>query len=310
MEPVPTALVVDDDSEWLRILSDELLRAGFKIDWASSREGALRKIAEPLFAYDVVFLDPNLDESLGGISGLAVAERLAARNPGADVVLVSGYASPAELSAQFSIADVKVLSIFAKDSFEVSAFQELVLDLRGVDQASEALFRCDRESLLASWQRVKAATTKSDKGELLEDFVVEMLSGIPLLELAERRMRTQTSEIDAVFRVHAAPGTLCQEWGGHVLVECRNREEKFDAAAVKVFGQTLRDSDAKIGIVVSMAGVTGNIGRDAEGEIGNIFRRDHCAIIVLDEVDLLAVLHGQNLYEMLRERDTAVRFTK
>ncbi len=310
MEPVPTALVVDDDSEWLRILSDELLRAGFKIDWASSREGALRKIAEPLFAYDVVFLDPNLDESLGGISGLAVAERLADRDPGADVVLISGYASPAELSAQYAATDVRVLRIFAKDSFEVSTFQKLVLDLRGVDRASEALFRCDLKSLLASWELVKAATTSSDKGEALEDFAIEMLSGISLLELAERRMRTQTSEIDAVFHVNAAAGTLCQEWGGHLLVECRNREEKFDAAAVKVFGQTLRDGDAKIGIVVSMAGITGSAGRDAQGQIGNIFHQDHCVIIVLDEIDLLAVLGGQNLYEMLRERDMAVRLAK
>jgi CheY-like chemotaxis protein len=308
---VPTALVIEDDREWLRILRDELLRAGFKIDWASDREEALHKIAEPLFSYDVVFLDPNLGDSLGGLSGIAIAERLSSRNSGAAVVLVSGFAEPGVLASEYEDIAVSVHGIFEKGSFDLSGFRQLVLDLRGVDLPSEALFACDRSSLSAAWKRARTVTSNSGKGEALEDLAIELLSGIPLLEFAEKRVRTQTSEIDAVFHVEAAPGTLCQEWGGLLLVECRNRKKKFDAASVGRFAQTLRDGDAKVGIVMSIAGITGETGRDARGQIAREFLVSRRIIIALDEADIDAVVSGgKNLYELLRERDRALRLGK
>jgi len=311
LESVPTALVIEDDAEWLRILRDELLRAGFKIDWASDREEALRKIAEPIFSYDVVFLDPNLGDSLGGLSGMAIAERLGSRNPGAAVVLVSGFAESGVLSGEYADTAVSICGIFEKGVFDLPEFRQLVLGLRGVDLPSEALFACDRTSLSIAWERARTAASNSDKGEALEDLAIELLSGIPLLEFAEKRVRTQTSEIDAVFHVEAAPGTLCQEWGGLLLVECRNREKKFDAAAVSRFAQILRDGDAKVGIVMSVAGITGEAGRDARGQIAREFLASRRVIIALDEADIEAVISGErNLYELLRERDRALRLGK
>lgn len=308
---MPTALVVEDEREWLRILRDELLSAGFKIDWASDREEALHKVAKPPFDYDVVFLDPNLDDSLGGLSGRAIAEALGTRIPAADVVLISGFASREDLSTDYSEIPVNVCEIFEKGSFDLPRFRQLLLQLRGVEGPAEALFRYDRQSLATAWQRALSATTSAEKGEALEELVIELLSGIPLLEFAERRVRTRTSEIDAVFHVTAAPGTLCQEWGGMLLVECRNRKEKFDVGAVSKFAQTLRDRDAKVGIVVSMAGLTGETGRDARGQIANEYLTSQRLILVLDERDLEKVVSEHvNLYELLRERDRALRLGK
>ncbi|MEZ5076311.1 MAG: response regulator [Solirubrobacterales bacterium] len=307
---MPTALVVEDDGEWLRILRNELLRAGFKIDWASDREEAMHKVAEPYFAYDVVFLDPNLDDSLGGLSGRAVADKLGARNPDADLVLVSGFATSDALAAEYSGLAVNVRGIFEKSTFDLSLFRELIFEVRGVRGTAEALFTLD-PSLAAARELVRLAEAGWDKGVALEDLVIRLLSGIPLLEFAERRVRTATSEIDAVFHVAAAPGTLCQEWGGLLLVECRNRKDKFAARDVSSFAQTLEHRDAKVGIVVSMAGLTGKDGRDARGKIDDVYLRSRRLIIVLDEGDIDAVLSGeQNLYEMLRERDMALRLGK
>lgn len=307
-QPVPTALIVEDDGEWLRILRDELLGAGFMIDWASDRDEALRKVAAPPFDYDVVFLDPNLGDNLGGLSGIAVVEQLGSRNPGAAVVLVSGYASPEQLSEDYADMDVKVHGIYEKGSFDLAGFRQLVLRLRGVDFPSEALFSCDRASLAAAWDRARTAVTNAEKGEALEALGVELLSGISLLELAGRRVRTPTNEIDAVFRVEAASGTLCQEWGGLLLVECRNREEKFDVGAVSKFAKSLEDRHAKVGIVFSVAGITGDGARDARGQIALEFTRSHRMIIVLDEADIEAVVSaGKNLYDLLSERDMALR---
>jgi CheY-like chemotaxis protein len=307
LESVPTALVVEDDREWQRILRDELLSAGFKIDWAWGREEALRKVAAPPFKYDVVFLDPNLDDSLEGLSGVAVAEQLGAREPGASVVLVSGFAPADALSRQYAQTDVTLHGIFEKREFDLTAFRHLLLDLRGVEHASESLFRCDREALARAWELVKADGSSSEKGETLEAFAIDLLSGISLLEFIESRARTTTGEIDAVFSVAAIAGTLCQEWGGHLLVECRNRKKKFDAAAVRDFAQILGDADAKVGIVVSLAGLTGDAKSDARGQIGNVFLTERRVIITLDERDVVDVIEGANLYDMLHERDIAVR---
>ncbi len=306
-----TALVVEDDREWLRILRDELLRAGFKIDWASDREEALRKVAEPLFDYDVVFLDPNLDDSLGGLSGLAVAELLGKREPGARVVLISGFASPETLGDDYSDAAIDLCGIFEKRSFDLTRFRRLLFGLRGVDGPGEALFEIDRSSLAQAWERVRTVEDSTEKGETLEDLAVELLSGIPLLEFAERRVLTLTGEIDAVFSVTAAPGTLCQEWGGLLLVECRNRREKFDVGAVGKFAQILRDRHAKVGIVFSMARLTGKAGRDARALVAHEYLTSRRLIIVLDENDIDRVIsRGGNLYDLLRERDRALRLGK
>lgn len=304
---VPTALVVEDDREWQRILRDELLSAGFKIDWAWDREEALRKVVAPPFKYDVVFLDPNLDDSLEGLSGVAVAEQLGAREAGASVVLVSGFAQADELSKEYVKTDVTLRGIFEKRAFDLTAFRHLLLDLSGVDHASEGLFRSDRDALARAWELVKLEGSSAEKGEALEDFTIDLLSGISLLEFVEKRVRTATGEIDAVFSVAAIAGTLCQEWGGHLLVECRNRKKKFDAAAVKAFAQTLADADAKVGIVVSLAGLTGGPGSDARGQISHVFLTERRVIIALDEEDVIDVITGDNFYDLLRERDIAVR---
>jgi CheY-like chemotaxis protein len=307
----PTALVVEDDREWLRILRDELLRAGFKIDWASDREEALLKVAEPLFDYDVVFLDPNLDDSLGGLSGQAVAERLGMRVPGAHVVLVSGFASPETLGGDYAGVSINLRGIFEKRSFDLSRFRSLLFELRGVDGPGEALFQCDRSALRRSWERVKTARHPDEKGKSLEDLAIELLSCIPLLQFAEKRARTRTAEIDAVFTVTATPGTLCQEWGGLLLVECRNREEKFDAGDVAKFAKMMAEGGARVGIVISLAGLTGDSGRDARARIGYEFLVDKRLIIALDEGDLETIIsEGESLYDLLRERDRAVRLGK
>lgn|GEM_PF-1924079 len=304
-----TALVIEDNRDWQGILRDELLSAGFKIDWAWNREEALRKVEAPVLrGHDVVFLDPNLDDNLGGLSGIAIAERLAGQVPGADLVLVSGYVPPDTLAVEYSVLDLTLRGIFEKKTFDLAAFRCLLLELRGVDNPGEALFSCNREALARTWRQAMAADSSVEKGHALEEFGIELLSGISLLTFVKKRVRTETAEIDAVFRVAAAAGTLCQEWGGHVLLECRNRAEKFDASAVRDFAQKLEGADAKVGIVISPAGVSGAGGSDARGEIARLFQSTHRVIIVLDREDVLGILErGENLYELLLARDMDVR---
>ena len=306
---IPTALLVEDDREWQCLLRDELLRVGLRLDWASSRDEALRKVVEPLFPYGLVVLDPNLDESLRGLAGREIADRLV--NGGGStppIVLVSGFASQDELLAEYASFGSAIHAVFEKHDFELMRFRQLLLDLRGVDDPGEALYQPDDVAMRAAWRRVLDSDDADARGHTLEEFAVKLLSGISLLTLVERRARTTLGEFDAAFRVASVAGTLCQEWGGHLLVECRNRAAKFDLAAVDAFAAKLRRFDARIGIIVSLAGVTGDEWRDARGAIGRLYGDERRLVLVIDRGDIAQVIdEGANLYTMLQRKDMDLR---
>jgi CheY-like chemotaxis protein len=307
----PTALVIEDNSEWLRILRDELLSAGFKIDWAMGREEALQKIAAPPFPYGMVVLDPNLGDSLGGIAGRNIAERLMGLELTPPIVLVSGYADRDALTEEYARFAPAIHEIFEKGRFDLERFRQVLLDLRGVEDTMDAFFRPDRAALEARWAAVlesREADDANGKGRALEQFSIELLSSIPLLEFVEHRASGVGGEIDAVFRVSAIPGTLCQEWGGHLLVECRNRIRKFDVPDVGVLMQRLATVQAKVAVVVSLAGVTGRSGTDARAQIRQAFSGQNRLVLVIDEEDIRNVLEaGANLYSMLERKEMDVR---
>lgn len=305
----PTALLVEDDTDWLRILRDELLGAGFKVDWATERDEALAKINAPPFPYEVLVVDPNLGDSLGGLSGALVVERAMRGESAPSIVLVSGYADVSTLVGEYDAYGTAVRGVFEKGDFELAVFRDLLLELRGVDRRQDALYRPNWRVLTKLWDALLTGSDDpNEQGHVLEDFAVELLQSIPLLELEETRAATSSGEVDAVFRVTATPGTLCQEWGGCLLVECRNRTERFDAPAVSAFLQKLLNADARVGIVISKSGVTERGLSHARRQIAQAYLLHKRVIIELDGDDLVAVLdQGANLYGLLREKDLAVR---
>lgn len=305
----PTALLVEDDRDWLRILRDELLGAGFKVDWATERDEALAKINAPPFPYEVLVVDPNLDDNLGGLSGALVVERAMGGGSAPSIVLVSGYADIPTLVDQYSTYGGAVRGVFEKGDFDLEAFRGLLLELRGVDRRQDALYRPNWPALSERWAALLAGSDDANvQGHLLEELTVELLRSIPLLELEETRAITSSGEVDAVFRVSATPGTLCQEWGGCLLVECRNRAERFDAPAVSSFLQKLLGADARVGIVVSRSGVTERGPSQARRQIAQAYVMHKRVILALDESDLHAIFEQKaNLYGLLREKDLAVR---
>ncbi len=78
-------LIVDDDTESLWLLAQQVTHLGFRVDAASNGNTALvaiRKRAPDIVLSDVV---------MPGMGGFALADRVAREHPGLPVVLVSGY---------------------------------------------------------------------------------------------------------------------------------------------------------------------------------------------------------------------------
>jgi CheY-like chemotaxis protein len=82
-------LLVDDEG-MLRALGERLLgAAGYKVRVAGSGEEALLALEDPACPVDLVVLDLGMP----GMGGLKCLERILARDPGARVVIASGYAA-------------------------------------------------------------------------------------------------------------------------------------------------------------------------------------------------------------------------
>ncbi|MBK9036289.1 MAG: sigma-54-dependent Fis family transcriptional regulator [Myxococcales bacterium] len=81
------ALIVDDEAELTALLARGLERRGFAVTTATSGEAALARLATD--DVDVVVTDLNL----GGMSGLALTERILASRPGLPVIVLTAFGS-------------------------------------------------------------------------------------------------------------------------------------------------------------------------------------------------------------------------
>ncbi|MEK9939458.1 MAG: response regulator transcription factor [Methylotenera sp.] len=84
---LPTLLLVDDDSDFLNVLSNAMQKRGFAVTSADSAESAyvLAQIEAPEFAV--------VDLKMRGNSGLVLVRQLAALQAGTKIVVLTGYAS-------------------------------------------------------------------------------------------------------------------------------------------------------------------------------------------------------------------------
>jgi len=80
-------LIVDDEEDFLNIISDRLTARDMNVSTASSAKDALRQIDEE--SYDAVVLDLMMPE----IDGLEALKIMKEKNPDLQVILLTGHAT-------------------------------------------------------------------------------------------------------------------------------------------------------------------------------------------------------------------------
>jgi len=85
--PGATILVVDDDRAVLRLLEHTLREAGYRVLAAESGWGALSAFENSAEPVDLLLTDVIMPD----LTGPVVAERLRARQPGLQVLFISGF---------------------------------------------------------------------------------------------------------------------------------------------------------------------------------------------------------------------------
>lgn len=80
-------LLVDDEEQFLKVLSQRLNGRGIKVDTSTSGEEALKRVEGKDF--DAIILDL----AMPGISGLETLKRIRSQNPEMQIIMLTGHGS-------------------------------------------------------------------------------------------------------------------------------------------------------------------------------------------------------------------------
>ncbi|CAB4847213.1 unannotated protein [freshwater metagenome] len=122
--PRPRLLVVDDEPSICELIGDVATVVGFDVETASTANEIDTRLGN---GHDVVFLDLHL----GGRDGISVMKTLAARSPGARVVLVSG-ASDRIIASADRVGEMYGLEVLGtcQKPFSLKQMRSLLEDCR------------------------------------------------------------------------------------------------------------------------------------------------------------------------------------
>jgi hypothetical protein len=157
------------------------------------------------------------------------------------------------------------------------------------------------KALLAASQLAVGAHAR---GAALEDLVEHVFAAVPSLALYRRDVRDQdgAQEIDLVFS-HLQHLSSLPISDVTIIVECKNESRKSTSEQITRFGTKLRTRNAKVGIFVTAAGLSG---KSKPAAAAHAAIRDElsagASIVVVTAAELAALSGPDDLAVLLRDR--------
>lgn len=150
------------------------------------------------------------------------------------------------------------------------------------------------------------------KGVSLENLIRFLFSSVVGLNLMGKKVKTDSSEIDVVFRILDSNNPLYGMFGQYLIIECKNTQDPVDVVVIRDFVGKLQSLDVHGGIIVSREGITqdDNERLYAELEISKAYHRHGITLIIMDNNDLIAIKEGNNLITILLKNYEKTRFDK
>lgn len=142
----------------------------------------------------------------------------------------------------------------------------------------------DYDTYRALFKKTLAARTNKEKKETLETLAGFIFSSIDKNISVLPNVRTTTEEIDLLLRNESST-LFWQRLGSPVLVECKNWSTPVGINVLRDFKGKMETQGTRYGILISMAGITGNIWRGAVTYLKEQ-RMIGYFIIILDRKDL------------------------
>ena len=132
-------LLVDDEEQFLKVLSERLEVRGLKVNSVTSGEEALARVDEQNF--DVIVLDL----SMPGIDGIETLKQLKKKDPDSEIIILTGHGTvhnsidAMKLGAEDFLAKPVDLSILLEKISEAKNKRLLVLEKKTQDEIKKII---------------------------------------------------------------------------------------------------------------------------------------------------------------------------
>jgi len=144
-------------------------------------------------------------------------------------------------------------------------------------------------------------------GKSLEVLAHYLISCIPGATTS-RRKKTTATDYDVYCSLDGPLNDFREELGRHWLCECKDFAKTLGYSEVAKFSRTVDSAHCKVGILISMSGISGESERlYSERANAKLFQQHGIAILVLDKSDLEDAVQGRSLITILRDRYEKVR---
>jgi CheY-like chemotaxis protein len=274
-------LVVDDEQPMYEMYCDILIPDGYRVEWATDRDSALKRVQET--DWDVIVLDQRLNGPTGGNTGIDLVTELS--QTGAKVILSTAYADPemAERAFREGVYDyltkdnLKLLRTLLR--IKVRSASELARERRLGALSPEAREQEIREL----WGAVRSEADPQRKGKLLEDLMIRVFKTLPGFSYITVRAKNKDEEIDLIIRNESPDAFWSREGSQYILVECKNWSKPVGPDELIVFRNKLENRGARcrLGFFVALGGFTKGFDSHAA-----TYRKDPLLIVPLNHDDI------------------------
>lgn len=203
----------------------------------------------------------------------------------------------------------KEIAVFGKKQALAARYPERVL--QQLDQLWMTEFPTTSEALLYPANRQYIADlfreTGDGTGQALELLAEYLLSAMPGCR-TYRRQHTHSTDHDIVCSLDGVELDFLSELGRYFVCESKDWGRPVDISAFAKFARILDSTKSRFGILFSREGITGEERtRDAAREQLKLFQDRGIVIVVVNLLDIRAVIDGYNFITLLRRKYETVR---
>lgn len=289
-------LIVDDELDVLKSMVESFRMRGYETEGVDNKKEAIEFIhRNPPF--DVAIIDMKLSWIDDEEGGLEVAKAVKEKDLSTEIIIVTAYGSLKNVYKVMSFGIFTYIDKHMKNYLEIlhSDVEKALLkkEIRRKDYPSKKLdgilIRCLKEKDIIK------------KGKLLEEFTVELFDNIEGLSVKRQdvNIRTHDEEIDLFVR-NKSDDKFWRQFESPIIVECKNWSKPVGAKDVAWFIKKLRDRGKKMGILISINGVTGNEYKDAFHQIIET-RKTNC-VILLEKKHLKLIIESSSPTDVIEEQ--------
>ncbi len=154
---------------------------------------------------------------------------------------------------------------------------------------------------------LSAAGSNTARGHRLQDLIGFLIEPLPGVEITDENIFNigRTEEKDVWLR-HGREAAGMPFDDREVPVECKNEKTKTGPIDIAWFGDKIRNSGGRDGLLVTVAGLSGEAQSGGHEEI-RIQLRKGTRIVVITTADVLGLRDGVDFLELLQARHAELR---